>query len=248
MTTTHYQSHRVTLMILACFFLLVNNLAAQQKFSVALTGGPSFPTGRFGNQVDAGPTSFLLIDGGARPGWNGNLELSAALTSHVWITLSGGLSGFKGKNESIEKTLRAIYGYDSKADAGTWNILKIVAGPSLRLSLGRKLTIRPSVAAGIAKTAIPAVIFTTYNQEGNTLMTMRHDRIKTTAGFAYQAELGWSYKLGKQLSLVADVHFLGTRTKYVYKTLNLSGDRSDLSKYEYPLNNCSVAAGIEFSF
>lgn len=247
MTITHYQSHRITLLILACLFFLINNLSAQQKFSVSLTGGPSFPVGRFSDQVNTMPTGLVNVDGGAQTGWNGNLELGAAITPHTWASITVGLSGFKRSNQSFEEYLQLIYGNTAVADAGSWKVLKVLAGPSFRLPFGKKLTIRPAASAGIAKTAIPAYSYSTYNQGGNPLMAVTQTKISMPATFAYQLGLGFGYKLTKQLSFLADFDFFGARAKYEFTPFSPGGSAPS-RKYEYALNNYSISAGVEFAF
>lgn len=247
MTTTHYQTPRVALTTLSCLFLLINCLSAQEKFSASLTGGASFPTGRFANKVNTMPTGLATVDGGATTGWNGNLQLGAAITPHTWATITVGLSGFKRSNQSFEEYLELIYGNTAVADAGSWKVLKVLAGPSFRLPFGKKLTIRPAASAGIAKTAIPAYSFSTYNQGGNPLMTATQTKTRMPATFAYELGLGFGYKIAKQLNLLADFDFFGARAKYEFTPFSPGGSAPS-RKYEYALNNYSISAGVEFSF
>jgi hypothetical protein len=248
MTIASHQSNKITPALFISLLLLMNTLCAQQRFSASLTGGLSIPSGRFADKGNIMPTGLSDVDGGAKTGWNGNLQLGAALTPHTWATITIGLSGFKRDNETFEQYLEMIYGNSAEANVGSWKVLKVLAGPSFRLPVGKRFTFRPAISAGIAKTSIPAVSYTTYGQGGNPLLVAKQTKTKMPAAFAYQGGLGWGYRLGKQVTLLADLNFFGAQAKFEYKTPAIGTGSPGSMKYEYALNAYSVSAGVEFSF
>ena len=249
MTITNHRplSNPAAIILMACLLFRTGNLCAQEKFSASITGGLSFPAGRFADKVNPMPTGLVNVDGAANTGWNGNLQLGVAITPQIRANVIVGLSVFRQDATSFEETLRWIHGNTPVAEPESWRVLKVLAGPSFILPLCNKLSLRPSLAAGIAKTSVPELTYTLYNPGGNPITTITRDKISMPAAFAYQGGLGWGYKLGKQTTLLADFNFFSARAKYDYQTLTTTGSPVTL-KHEYSLSSYSTSLGVEFFF
>jgi hypothetical protein len=243
-------------LLLAC--LLLSNFADAQRspFSITLTGGVSFPVGKFAQKdfrpINAAPNE----NGAARPGLNTNLQIDARLSSKFFITLTGGISKYNRDTDKAAEMYRLLYGQsDLKVRSQRWEVVKLLAGPSVRLPLGNKLSFRSGIAAGIANASMPSYKITHYDQAGNQTMTTDYDYdVDLSTTFAYKANAGFGYKIGQQLSLVFDVSYFGARASGTQEIIPITvgpGPTPSPTIYlqhKFPLSNVSALIGLEWQF
>jgi hypothetical protein len=257
MASTHKHSTTIPRRLLMLAGLLVSNLLFAQKspFSVAFTGGVSFPTGKFAAKDFRVRNAAPNENGAARPGLNANLQIDARISSKLFITLTGGLSKYHRDTDKAVEAYRMLYGNPNiTVESQRWEVYKLLLGPSLHLPLGNKLTFRSGIAAGLASTSVPSYTTTQYDANGQQTMktTWAYDNLDLATAFAYQINAGAGYKIGQQLSLVLDVNYFGAKTsgiQTIYPVVTGMGDPAPYTlHHKYPLNAITALVGLEWQF
>ena len=263
MTSTHKHSKttRSRLLLLACLLSSSFLFAQKSPFSVTLTTGVSFPTGKFAGKefqpINATPNQ----NGAARPGLNTNLLISARISSRFYLTLTGGISRYNRDTDAAEELYSMLYGSgDINIRSERWEVIKLLAGPSLRLPIGEKLSFRTGIAAGIANTSVPSYKVEHFDQAGQPVMTSNYIYdVDLSTAFSYQANAGLGYKIGQQITLLFDITYFGARASGTQTILPIvigpgPGPNPQPApdpiyiQHKYPLNNISALIGLEWQF
>ena len=187
-------------------FMLFAGLRAQQSpWSISVTGGVSFPVGKFaGKNFDDTTESF------ARLGPALNLLLQYRLNPQFGWAVS-----FTGQENYVDINSMAQQAAPPNTDttvshtnvsSGSWMIGKIMTGPTLSLPLGtkKKWYFTARLMAGVLRTAEPKLaigIGTIYTIQGGG---------NVTAGYGGYTALTGSYSSQGKISLPWTVAYLGS--------------------------------------
>ncbi|MBN8879950.1 MAG: outer membrane beta-barrel protein [Sphingobacteriales bacterium] len=209
MTTTpkHYQHFLITSVLSLLLFIEATAQSKDHPLMVSLTGGLSFPVGRFADNNVATLSTGSSMIGAAGTGWTGNIQIGYRLNTHFGIALTGGVSEYKRDGSIFAKYYELIYGNKSTVDSKQWSVVKVLAGPTYTATLSKKLSFRSGLSAGIVKTAIPDYSFTINGPMGEILLERSAGKAKMPAAFAYQANAGLGYELSKKVMLLFDVNY-----------------------------------------
>ncbi|HEX2846886.1 MAG TPA: hypothetical protein VHN59_10085 [Chitinophagaceae bacterium] len=239
--------------------LLFIETTAQSKdhpFIVSLTGGLSFPLGRFADNNVATLSTESSMIGAAGTGWNANIQVDYRLKAHFGIALTGGVSEYKRDGSIFAKYYELLYGNKSAVDSKQWRVVKVLAGPTYTATLSKKLSFRSGLSAGIVKTAIPGYSFTIRDPMGEILLERTADKAKMPAAFAYQVNVGLGYELKQTVLLLFDMNYFAAtvtddRTpsmgRPVIPTPNPQPAYSQAEE-KYKLSAFSATLGIGFRF
>ena len=261
MTSTHKHLKTAggSLLLLAGMLSSSFLFAQKSPFSVALTTGVSFPTGKFAAKEFQPINAVPNQNGAARPGINTNLQINARISSRFFITLTGGISRYNRDTDRAEELYGMLYGSGNvNIRSERWEVVKLLAGPSFRLPVGNKLSFRTGIAAGIANTSVPSYKIEHFDQAGQPVMTSNYNYdVDLSTAFSYQANAGLGYKIGQQLSLLFDVTYFGARasgTQIIHPVIIGPGPGPQPAAepiylhHKYPLNAVSALFGLEWQF
>jgi hypothetical protein len=219
------QKQPILTRILAVSLLALSSLtglqAQESRWSIALTGGAAIPVGKFaGQHISDSTTSF------AKPGPALNLLVHYHLSGHfgVALLLTGQLN--TPDNQSmIRQYSNAEPGSEFSVSAGTWQIGKIVAGPTYSVPFARNksLHLTARLMAGALKTSMPKMTIaeiTNYGSGGGlgggtTSVGSESMQAKTSMSwaFAYLAGAGLRYTINRRFSLRGDLDYAYSMTK-----------------------------------
>lgn len=252
--TTTLRNCRNSLIISALSMLLFAEATAQSinhPFMVSLTGGPSFPLGRFADK-DVTKTDKV---GAAETGWSGSLQFGYRLNTHFGIALTAGISQYKQDEKPFKEYFENSYGYTTEVNAKNWNVVKVLAGPTYTAAISKKLLFQSGISAGIGKTGIPVFNYAVFDSDGNLLVEGIHGKIKMPAAFAYQVNAGLGYQLSQTFLLLLDMSYFDATATHTYRYLSsgptIPDPNVDLStevKDKYKLSAFSATLGIGFRF
>ncbi|MCG2613661.1 outer membrane beta-barrel protein [Terrimonas sp. NA20] len=263
MTSTHkrFKTAGRCFFLLACLFSASFLFAQKSPFSVALTTGVAFPTGKFAGKEFQPINAMPNENGAARPGLNTNLQINARISHGFFITLKGGISKYNRDTDKAQELYDMLYGPGkTKLKSERWEVIKLLAGPSLHLPVGNKLSFRTGIAAGITNTSVPSYKNEHSAQPGQSALTSRYDYdVDLSTAFAYQANAGLGYKIGQQLSLLFDVTYFGAKakgTQIIYPITGGPGPGPGMQPtpepiylhHKYPLNAITALIGLEWQF
>ncbi|MGN6291910.1 MAG: hypothetical protein ACTHMV_04130 [Chitinophagaceae bacterium] len=206
-TPKHCQRFLITSILSLLLFKEATAQSNDHPFMISLTGGLSFPVGRFADNNVANLNSGSSMIGAAKTGWNGNIQFDYQLSTHFGIALTGGVSEYKRDGDMFVKYYESIYGNKSTVDSKKWSVIKVLAGPTYIAAVNKKLSFRSGLSAGIAKTAVPGYSFTTHNSAGETLSAGTASKAKMPAAFAYQVNAGLGYELSQTVLLLFDISY-----------------------------------------
>lgn len=151
-----------------CLLICSENSVAQVpgRFSIQLTTGAAFPLGKFGTA--AFPSyPVAKANGSALVGPLAILKLAYQLNRSIGLAVSMGWQQNGHSNSVFLDTLKARYpGYENYKDhSDPWVLWNGMIGAFAFVPLeGQKLYLRPELNAGIAKTSIPGLSYSVYNQ------------------------------------------------------------------------------------
>ncbi|MBO9659978.1 MAG: hypothetical protein J7527_14255, partial [Chitinophagaceae bacterium] len=197
-------------------------------------------------------------NGAARPGLNTSLQINAKISSVFFITLTGGISKYNRDTDTLEELYAMLYGTgDVKVKSERWEVAKLLAGPSFRLPLANKLSLRTGIAAGIAHSSLPPYKI---ERPGQPTSNSFYDYdVDLSSAFAYQANAGLGFKVGQQLSLLLDVNYFGSKVSGTQTVLlpvigpgpgpgQQPTPEPVYIHHKYPLNSISALIGLEWQF
>jgi outer membrane protein W len=240
-----------TVALLSGFLLLTIMLQAQQKqsrFMVEVSGGPSFPVGKFGDK-SFNHNDRKTPEGLAETGVSASLSVGYYLNKKIGLLLSGGYSSNKQNWESYPNDLvRAFPGIDLapglKITAENWEILNVMGGGffEIPLNAAHTLNFRTKLTAGACKTAIPE------RTSKSDIGEFTEKKMDLPWGFCYQASAGLQYKLNNSLHVLLDVNsFNAIAQKSQWQYPPSPGNTYPVTS-KFHLNSVNALAGIGLSF
>lgn len=252
--TIKLKSCKSLLIIPALLLFLFIETTAQSNnhpFMVSLTGGASFPLGRFAEKNSTNWNTAPDKIGAAETGWSGNLQLGYRLNAHFGIALTAGISQYKRNWNAFKKYFEDIYGNSAEVSMKKWKVVKVLAGPTYTTAVSKKLIFQSGISAGISKTSVPAYNYAVYDSDGNTLAMGYNSKRKMPAAFAYQINAGFGYKLSQTFVLLLDMNYFDATARHKYLPyLPQPGSVEDFTELEekYKLSAFSTTLGIGFRF
>lgn len=259
---TTLKSCRNSLIISVLSMLLFAEATAQSTnhpFMVSLTGGPSFPLGRFADKNSTEwNTTVTDKTGFAQTGWSGSLQLGYQLNTHFGIALTAGMNQYKRDGDALKKHFDLFSSYSgstSVMDAKKWDVVKVLAGPTYTTAISKKLLFQSGISAGIGKTAIPGFNYAKYDAGGNPLVLSTNSKVKMPAAFAYQVNAGLGYQLSQTFLLLLDVSYFNATATHKYTVFGsgptIPDPNIDITyqvKEKYKLSTLSATLGIGLRF
>jgi hypothetical protein len=210
-----------TITLLTGFLLLTIILHAQKKqskFLIDWAVGPSFPIGKFASTEYKDNDE---IPGFAKPGLSTQLSLGYYLNQSIGVMLLSGYTVHPKDEDAYKKKLES---YPSNMtvthmDIKNWKSVKLMAGGFwvTPLTSGSELGLRTKLTAGIAKTAIPEVNWSSTSPSSppisNVTNVAHDDRTPLPWSFCYQVSVALEYKLSKNLHVLLDITSFNTTAK-----------------------------------
>lgn len=189
------------LILLACadLVLLAGLQAQRSPWSISISGGASFPAGKFAGKKFADTTESF-----ARLGPVLNLHLEYRLSSRFGWALSftgqENLVDINSMEQQVNPTTDSSVSHTT-VSSGSWYIGKIMTGPTLSLPMGRRKIwyFTSRLMAGVLKTAEPKLgIYTgtTYTLQGVGNVAAGYGGFAAyTASYSYQGKIGlpWAF-------------------------------------------------------
>jgi hypothetical protein len=250
--------------LLTGFLFISTLLQAQQKqakFFAQLSGGPSFPLGKFADKSYTFAVNNNEPEGLAKTG----LSLQASLGYH--LSKTAGLlflSGYSehaqeasGYKEYMKQVILSAGLITNNVDVKTtsWKIVKLMAGGFLNtpLTSDEDLVLVTKVTVGACKTAIPEYSFKGYVTDGITTFGGTFNKTSLSWAFCYQVSMGLKYKLNNRLHLLLDVNSFNATAKKEYTfdpppSPNGTPNGITYQKVKYKLAELNALVGIGVNF
>ena len=253
-----------TTALLAALLCLAMAVQAQQKkskFFAQLTGGPSFPLGKFADK------SYRFAEDNNQPEGLAKTGLSIQALVGYHLNETAGLlflSGYSehaqkasGFDEYLKQSILSAGLATSKVDVKTtsWKIVKLMAGGFLNtpLTSEKDLVLVTKVTVGACKTAVPEYSFKGYVTDGVTTFSGTFNKTSLSWAFCYQVNMGLKYKLNDKLHLLLDVNSFNATPQKEYTfnpPPNPNGPQSPMrqQKVKYKMAKLNTLVGIGFDF
>jgi hypothetical protein len=251
MTTTLKNGIPSLLAFMLLLFLLPGSAPAQsidRPLTVSLTGGLSFPLGRFADKEINNSTVDHDKTGVAKKGWLGALQLTYQINRHFGVSLTGGYGQYQQDGNAFKKYYEMIYGNTAVVKAKKWNVIRILAGPTYSAAISDKLLFRSGISAGMCETDLPGMTFMILNQGGNPMLAATYSKMKVPIAFAYQANAGIGYQLSPLFLLLLDLNYFDATVKHKYTPFSTSPTPVPVNQVEnkYKLGAFSASLGVGF--
>ena len=241
--------------LLTGFLLLTIILHAQKKqskFLTELSFGPSFPIGRFASTEHKEDE----VPGFAKTGLSAQLSLGYYLNRSIGVMLLSGYTVhpqdedvYKKKLESYPNNMTVTH-----MDLKSWKSVKLMAGGFVvtPLTSESELVLRTKLAAGVAKTAIPEINWTSTGPNSGPITNVTNvahgDRTPLPWSFCYQVSAALEYKLSKNLHVLLDITSFNTTAKDKISVTDVSSGTTTTIKFKYKQPAVNVMAGVGLSF
>jgi hypothetical protein len=240
------------ILLLTFLFLACTCIRAQEKTKggfVAISAGPAFTTGKFGSKTY--DPSFL----NNRPAGLGKTGEALTVSGGYYLNRSCGLfislGGQTNRQDpaAFNAYLKKQYGDSIQTNIETreWKIAKILAGGffELPLSASGKMFLQSKIAAGLAKTTVPAYSYTTKVNPWFYTATAQSE-ISLHWSFAWQVNAGLGLRMNKDICLLLDLAYFDSRPawKYSYYPNFPNTDPAVSAKRKYNLASLQLLAGI----
>jgi hypothetical protein len=249
--------------LLTGFLFITSLLQAQQKqptFFAQLSGGPSFPLGKFAGKTYEGPAE-PNPSGLAKTGLAAQLSLGYYINKSIGLLLLPGYSVHKqdpsGYNENIRShwTPTAIRNNTINATTNSWMLMKLMAGGFLvtPLTESSELVLVTKFTAGVCKTDVPGYSYTLSDSSGKVFSFASYEKTSLPWTFCYQISVGLKYKLNNNLHLLFDISSFNAEPKkeiWYSRPLPASAGPSipQQIKVKYKLAEVNALAGIGIDF
>jgi hypothetical protein len=243
-----------TIILLTGFLLATSVLQAQQKqprFFTELSGGPSFPIGKFAGK-SYGDLDKEKPPGLAKTGWGANFSVGYYLNRSVGLLLSAGYSDHKQDLSGYTQFL-SPYSYpasDLEFTAKSWKEMNIRAGAFFvaPLTANHRLNLVTKLTAGVCKTAVPGLKWKSYISTARIVIEDTEKKVELPWGFCYQADVALNYKLKSHLYVLLDVNSFNAIPRKTYEQDEYRPYYSTKRTIEYNLNTINAMAGIGIDF
>jgi len=227
--------------LLALFTFATNNISAQPKGYVAISGGIAVPMGKFGS------TDMSDLESGyAKLGANFNLSCAYRLGENFGITAM-----INGRENPIDEDamLRQLH---SQIDytAGNLSTTNFSIGDWLlggygSFAISKITSLETRVMAGISTVTSPEVAFNVHDQ-GITKW------IKQTSGsaksFAYLVGAGLKFNAGDHICFLTNVDFIGGKPEFSgIEVISSTGSSEFVKPFNQPINTINLSIGIGYS-
>ena len=242
-----------TTTLLTGFLLLTIVLHAQKKQSKILTElsfGPSFPIGRFAS------TEYKEdeMPGFAKTGLSAQLSLGYYLNRSIGVMLLSGYTVHPQDEDAHKKKLES-YPYSmtvTHMDFKSWKSVKLMAGGFwvTPLTSGSELVLRTKLTAGVAKTAIPEINWSSTSPDSGPITNVTNvahgDRTPLPWSFCYQVSAALGYKLSKNLHVLLDISSFNTTAKQEIVAYSNTTPNTIKFKYKQATVNALLGIGMRF--
>jgi len=233
-----------TFILLTGFLLVTNALHAQKKqpnFLAELSVGPSFPIGKFADKT-ADNLNKEKPSGLAKTGWGTNLSVGYYLNRSVGLLLSAGYSDHKQAPAGYTQSIYLSYSGRSSFEfnAKSWKEVNVRTGAFfvMPLTASHRLNLITKLTAGVCKTAIPALGYTAYKEDGTVLYEGTLNEVDLPWGFCYQIDAALKYKLGNHLHALLTVNSFNALPRKKFDGVT--------KQYNLSTVNCMAGIGIDF--
>lgn len=249
MTTQLQNRIRFSSALLLLLFMVPVSALAQsgdRPLTISLTGGFSFPLGRFAGKEINNSTTDHDKTGVAKNGWLGALQLAYQLNKHWGIAVTGGFGQYQQDGNAYKKHYEMIYGNTAMVETKKWKVARILAGPTYSVPISKKLLFRSGLSAGICDTDLPGMTFAILNAGGNPLMAATNSKINLPVAFAYQANAGLGYELSPLFLLLMDLNYFDATVKHEYTPFSTSPTPVPVTQVEnkYKMTAFSASLGV----
>lgn len=237
--------------VLIFFALIVSSNAIGQRsdssFTFTLAVGPSIPLGSFGDKS---------IDSAAGNGW-ADIGFAIQGTLHYQFKKSpfglGLVFGWQ-ENQRNSATLKEIFnssipsGGHISANAGSWSVLKLLAGPTFQIPISRdkKIIFTAGLSAGVLKTSIPGWSFSAYSSSSLAESAVS-SAIPLPAAFCYQVNAGLEYRIGKTILLSGSFNFSQASPTWNYTFYGFPPSPTGIQIHQaYHVSTLNILFGVTF--
>ncbi len=225
--------------LLCIAILFLSRSQAQETFSrwsIGLSAGPSFPTGKFTDENTSDLRSGYALTG-----------VGAELTGGYRLNPSFGLVAMAGWQENKQKIPQQPYNNPTilidpyilvaPPPSHTWNIVRLLTGISYAhpFSTHSRLSLQIRALGGLLKTSIPVVMNSIASTENSQTLPWT---------FCYQADAGLKWKLSSKFSLTTTAGY--TESSPVSHVFIDGGTSVDADvPYHYAIGSIQIRAGVE---
>lgn len=202
----------------------------QPVFSIALTGGGSFPAGNFSTARYSDPAA-----GFAGPGYNLGVSGTWLLTAHFGVGALASMHqfGFRGAQQMVEG-YKESFAVDSATfySKGTNHSINILIGPYYNYPLSKRLSIDARLLCGIVYATLAGnEVFIEGQQEGTFAQKQ-----SSVVAFGAQAGLGLGYRLAPHFRLSLNADYYYSRPDFTISNSNRNNTAGRLlTAYHQPL-------------
>jgi hypothetical protein len=243
--------NRMKAIVIYIFLLvfIVQFAGAQEhgnKFELAITGGLSFPAGRFANKNYV--PGFDKPNGLAKNGYGINAQLYYRHREKYGFSLLLGYSSNEQDLSDFGKVARPIY-YSNINRVETfeksWKIIKAMPGIYFEapLSPGSKFIIRPVFSAGFCKTNKPENKAHYYTTDEVLIAASQSDKISLPLTICFQGDISLIYTINKKIYALLDADYFFANPVHKFSYRNGSGNMVKV-KTKYNLSSINTLIGI----
>ena len=234
--------------ILLLVFLFQSARAQENpnKLDLNITGGLSFPTGRFGNKKYV--PGFDRPNGLAKNGYGIKAHLYYRHREKYGFSLLLGYSSNEQDLSDFGKVTRPIY-YSNINSVETfeksWKIIKAMPGIYFEAPLlpGSKFIIRPAFSVGCCKTNKPENKAHYYTTDEVLVAASQSDKISLPLAICFQGDISFIYTINKKIYALLDADYFVANPVHKFSYQNGSGNMVK-AKAKYNLSSINTLIGI----
>jgi hypothetical protein len=209
----------------------------KDKYFVAFSVGPSFPTGVFAaTNLDTEPEA-----GFAKTGFNINLHLGYQIVENFGIASSLSYSNYKLDETSIKKYLVDGGSNNTSMNADHWQDISFVVGPMGTIKISDKLFADVKGMVGITNANMPVFRFNLAGSS-STLITPE----KWSYAFAYQIGTDLRYNFGKNICFFTNLDYVHTKPFWKFDVVSNGTTESFRVEQNMGAIDLNVGLGVTF--
>lgn len=215
---------------------------SQNKGYVAISLGPSIPTGDFSSKDMNNEAA-----GFAKTGIFLDLSFAYKIGDNFGVTalLRGQSNKLDGQAISNEMSKKLPDDVSENTSVGSWGVGGILVGGYSSIQITKQLSFESKLMAGFISANSPEILIN-LNGPGGTAWVKQN----STSGnaFAYLAGIGLKYDAGKRICMIAHVDYLGAKPKFnnVETTTNLLDLQNETNNYTQTFGSVNIGFGVGY--
>jgi hypothetical protein len=218
--------------------LLASNVYSQDKGYIAVSLGPSIPTGDFASKdMDNNSAGF------AKTGAIFDISFRYKLKNNFGVTaiLRGQANQLDA--QAIADEMSNKFGISGTVKTNSWGIGGLLVGGYSTIPVAKQLTFESRLMIGFVTASSPdiSINFNIMSESG----WVKQNTV-TSSAFAYLAGVGLKYDAGKRVCLLANIDYLGAKPKFKDVETAFSDGTLEKDTFTQQFGSVNVGVGIGY--